>query len=585
MIDHTVDTKRKVLRRKKRRDKFRKKTVRGLNVDVNGALSSKQKMTLINKLDSDQQLSELQHMSPIIWVMRNISTEKSEPMKFKSRPYLVDIYKDFSEHIVVKKGAQIGLTQLSIAKCLYVADTQPVSIIYTFPTAADVSNFSKTRFKPIISGSKYLTSRIKDYDSAGIKQLGDSTIYFKGTWVERQGISVPSDINIHDELDFSTPDVRDVYSARLSVSKLKWEWDFSTPTLPDTGIDSLYKQSDQHVWIVQCLNCGKEQEIKFFKNIIVKNGKSGEDRFFFGCRKCGKKLNRTKGSYVAKKPERSIRGYKVPQTICPVISARYMVREYKRLKKRTNGIKTFHNFNLGETYESGENRITRSMILDKVVPGTVDTGKIAIGADQGDVLHVEVCKLTDKRRIIEIVKLRNIPELVQMIRHYEKENTVVCVLDALPNHNEAKRYAERMYNLYLCYYDNISSIDQDSLKSKIEEKEVHVSRSDILDHTAAEWQMGDVLIENYINQKNVDEFTNQMTNMKRDLQEDKRRQKLVPKWIPTGPDHYRHADAYSWIASELLSSQKSNELVVGGIVEELSSSIYDENIFKEDELW
>ena len=65
-----------------------------------------------------------------------------------------------------------------------------------------------------------------------------------------------------------------------------------------------------------------------------------------------------------------------------------------RLKKKTNGIKTFHNFNLGETYESGENRITKSMILDKVVPGTVDTGKIAIGADQGDILHVEVCKLT-----------------------------------------------------------------------------------------------------------------------------------------------------------------------------------------------
>ena len=83
----------------------------------------------------------------------------------------------------------------------------------------------------------------------------------------------------------------------------------------------------------------------------------------------------------------------------------------------------------------------------------------------------------------------------------------------------------------------------------------------------------------------MDEFANQMTNMKRDLQEDKRRQKLVPKWIATGADHYRHADAYSWIASELLSSQKSDELVVGGIVEELSSSIYDENIFKEDELW
>ena len=44
--------------------------------------------------------------------MRNIKTEKGAPMSFKRRPYLVDIYKDFSKHIIVKKGAQIGLTQL-----------------------------------------------------------------------------------------------------------------------------------------------------------------------------------------------------------------------------------------------------------------------------------------------------------------------------------------------------------------------------------------------------------------------------------------------------------------------------------------
>ena len=63
-IDHTIDTKRKILRRKKRRDKFKKKTVRGLNVDVNGKLSFKQKKTLINKLDSDQQIIRITTYEP-----------------------------------------------------------------------------------------------------------------------------------------------------------------------------------------------------------------------------------------------------------------------------------------------------------------------------------------------------------------------------------------------------------------------------------------------------------------------------------------------------------------------------------------
>ena len=546
--------------------------------NINDIMVSK----ITNELEKDRNLVELQHASPIIWVTRNISTEKGEPMGFRDRPYLIDIYKDFSEHIVVKKGAQIGLTQLSVSKCLYVADNNHMAIIYTFPTATDVNIFSKTRFKPIISQSPYLRTRIREHDSQSLKEIGSSTIYFKGTFTEKQGQSIPSDLNIHDELDFSSPDVRDAFSARLSVSKYKWEWDFSTPTMKNFGIDALWNDSDKHVWIMKCPRCNKYQQISFFKNLRTRSKVGGKKRFYFGCKKCDRALDRRKGEWISLKPRKESRGYFVPQTICPVIDASYLVSEYKKAKKKPNGMKKFYNYNLGRPYESGENRISKELILSKVVKGTIEKGKIAIGADQGDILHVVVSKLTDRRRIIYINTLQSIPELVRLINAYSVENEVVCVLDAMPSHNEAKRFAEEIHNLYLIYYNDKGGLDSESLKSKLDEKEIHVSRTDLLDQTAFGWVHGESVIENYIDKRQIDKFADQMKNMKRDMVEDKRTKKDKAVWMKVGADHYRHADGYNYVASQLYTGRKSNLLFSTG---SLSYEGSTERLFSASEIW
>lgn len=565
MEDMLTDTHGKAKRRRKRREKFKHKRVKGLNVNLTRAdkLTKRQATLLVTKMGTERALADIQHRSPIIWVKRNISTEKGTDMEFKNRPYLVDIYKDFSQHIVVKKGSQIGLTQLSVAKSLYVADNHNMTIIYTFPTVTHVRDFSKTRFSSIISQSPYLSSRIRNFSSQQLIEVGKGTILFRGTINDKQAISTPSDLNIHDELDFSSPDVRDIFSSRLSVSDYKWEWDFSTPTLPDAGIDALYKESDKHVWKVKCKGCNKWQQIYYFNNLRVRKKHGGEKRFFFGCIKCDKPLDRRNGQYVALKPGREIRGYFIPQEACPVISAKYMRDEYRKAKKRPGGMKKFWNFNLGRAFESGESRLRISTIKNNVVPGTITKGKIAIGSDQGDILHVVVSKITDKRRYVEITTLDSIPQLLAMIKHYERDNEVICVLDAYPNHNEATRYAAVVPNLFLCYYETYGILNLETLKDRLENKEVHVPRTDLLDFTAQEWHDKEVLIESYINNKDIQEFAIQMKNMKRDLVEDKRRGgKMRPVWVATGADHYRHADAYNWIAAELYKGKFSHTMVV-----------------------
>ena len=313
----------------------------------------------------------------------------------------------------------------------------------------------------------------------------------------------------------------------------------------------------------------------------VRKKQGGEKRFYFGCRKCDKVLNRRKGVWEARQPNKGTRGYFVPQTICPVISAKYMVDEHKKAKKSPNGMKKFFNYNLGKTYESGEIKINKNTILSKVVPGSIEEGMIAIGADQGDVLHVTVSKITDKRRYIYIGTLDSIPQLIEMIRYYESKNPTIAVLDALPNHNEAQRYSKNIHNLFLCYYEIAGDLEEENLKKKIDEKEIHVSRTDLLDHTAFLWNQGDILIENYINPRNIREFAQQMTNMKRDLVTDNAKGTTRPVWFATGPDHYRHADGYNLLAAKLLGSQSSNELVVASSMD--NRNLYTENLFQESD--
>jgi hypothetical protein len=130
--------------------------------------------------------------------------------------------------------------------------------IYTLPTVHEALRFSKSRIDPVIRGSKYLSSIIVNgNDSSSFKQLGTSQIFMAGTFGKAL-ISIPTDILLCDEVDFSNPEVLVTAESRLSHSRLtNDELDirgirrkFSTPTLPQMGISALFEKSDQRpVWL------------------------------------------------------------------------------------------------------------------------------------------------------------------------------------------------------------------------------------------------------------------------------------------------------------------------------------------------
>ena len=547
-------------------------------------IDKKTALQLIKQLPKEQLLTELSNEDPFIWIWKNVPTEHGSRLDFDRRPYLIDIIRDFSPHIAYKKSAQVGITQCGgIAKCLYAVDKIGITSIYTFPTARDVSDFSTARFRYIVRKSKYLSAKIGEVDNQGLVRVGNSVIYFRGTSSTKQALSVPSGLNIHDELDFSHPGVRETYSSRLDAAEFTyngkqqygWEWDFSTPTLPKFGISALYDISDKHEWWVRCSRCNRRQRVNFFKNMR----KTHRGRRFFGCLKCDKELDRVNGVWVPRHPGAHIRGYHITQPMCAFIRAEKMWEQWVKSRRTPEGKRKFFNFNLGLEYEDGTEAITASLVRSRVVEGTVEVGPIYIGIDQGDISHVVVSKMVNGlRRYIWIGTLSDFNEVERLIIYY---NPRICVIDALPNHHNSRMLARKYHNVYVSYYTGSNKLERKYWDKELLNKEVKIPRTDVLDKTASEWHLGNVVIENYIPTYDITEFIEQMTNSKRKYQEDRDGHQKA-EWVKVGDDHYRHADTYNWLATEIGRSSYSDNAVISSPYDELS---IQENIFSESEVW
>lgn len=533
----------------------------------------------------DELVRDLADIDVLTWVEENLKTDKGEPLDFESRPYLEMIYQDFHPNLVWYKAAQVGATQAAVGKMLFFASHEQVTVIYTFPTKTDSDEFAATRFDPIVRESPLIQDRLL-IDNAGVKMIGDSKIMMRGTFMERQAISIPSDLNCHDELDFSRDDTIDTYRPRLTVSAWKWSWLFSTPTIPGYGVHREWKNSDQRMWVVKCQGCNKWQTVRWDKysgkghsNIMEKKTPGGRHlRWYFGCYKCGKELDRRIGMWVARKPNKNkIHGYHIPQTIVPIISADYMKEEEKRMLEKGR-IKIFVNFNLGRVYESGITAITKDLLASRMREFGKEIWKSDrwfLGADQGDVVHWTLSRMLENRRVtVRFGTGYSFDELDDLFRDF---NIVAAVLDAQPNKNDAKAFRDKYPGrVWICYYHDKQPAEMRTIQDKNEivgtkNKEhfaITVDHVETLDRTTKEWVDGMALLHGnptlvHNQQSPEGRFATQMENLKRDEVEDKHGN-MRGVWKKTGADHYRHADNYNRLAVDIIGRNMVTDIRVGG---------------------
>jgi hypothetical protein len=410
---------------------------------------------------------------------------------------------------------------------------------------------------PVIQASPHLSRIVTG--GIELKQVGNSFLYLRGAWSERQAISVDSDFNIHDEIDFSKPDIISIYKERMSHSKFKWFLALSTPTIPEFGIDYLFNRSDKKEWFITCQKCKKKQILKYPDSI---KGDTKEARY--ACIYCLATItddDRRNGEWIATGESGwGASGYHISQLMAPWISATEILRKEELARIRPtaqlSGIKDFYNFCLGEAY-GGENQPLNRDILLQCIQNKYDLeirGRNTImGVDQGNKLHV-VIYTKEKDGSIRLIHTgvyesfeQDLPNLM------DTYGVTLCLIDALPNKHSARKFA-LMYpaKVWLVYYnENQKEFIKWYRDPESKEYRVIVAKMESIDRMADKF-INHIVILPRLSQ-DLDLFIRHLCNWAKD-KEEKPDGRVVWVYKKLGEDHLTMASNYAMLGIDKLST-------------------------------
>lgn len=545
-------------------------------------------------------------LKPSSWACK-FSKVKGTSFSFKQRPYQHQIINDMHPKQVIQKGAQLGLSQIMLTKLFWFGDYsiggKSAKIIYTFPTFNDMLTYAAARIPPIIQDGVQMNSSMYGWDeiysqeptsyietmmvvnSAQLKRIRDTFLFLKGCSGDSMAISVDSDWNIHDEINFSNPSVLNKFRSRLGASQLGWEYNFSTPTIPAYGVSKLFNKSDQHYWYIRCEHCGRPFRMDFNRNVFeLSDARAQKEnrRYMYQCHYCKNEISdnaRANGFFVSETPSvKDLRGYHVDKMIAPLISADELMASRDGYTKTAD----FYNFDLGIDYSEKTTSLSLE-ILEQLhsVCGEYTFWSNAkpehmatMGVDQGDTLWVEI-SVTDertlKRKIVYMEKVdytdfddedpfQRLPELM------ERYNVWVCVIDALPNKNSSRMFKNSFLKdqrVFMSYYTNTKDGD-----INVNEKEgiVNIDRTEMFKWAFNRIYNCDVAIPT--GPDIVSLWKDHMCNLKKEVVEDESTGAIKEFFERTGADHFNHAHLYNEVAYQILSDvlKKNKSTSVDGIV-------------------
>lgn len=538
-----------------------------------------------------EELRETQRrLDPVRWASETAKIMLAKgPLTFQGRDFMVPVYRDLHNEIVIIKGAQMGFSTMSIIRTLWALTTFPLSVIYTFPTRGDVSTFTAARINPIIASSVFLSDRIQDFDSVGMKQfarvpraeqkrlqaLGQqvnySTVYFNGAQNPKDATSIDADLLIHDEEDRSDHQTIEEYQSRLYASKYKWLVRLSTPTYPGAGIDRQWKRSDMRHWLIRCSRCNERFEMDFPQNIEPHSYQevlAGKEARYM-CHKCGGTLSeedRGRGIWVAERPTVPVHGYSISQMSASWVPARMILEQEDRATFKG----AFWNLVMAKPYQEGTSAMTRDALLkrqDPDVVGNVVEDRMEDGArGRGCTMGVDVGKYLDvvigttdrgRPRVVEFKRLSGESKWDDLSNLMVLYGVVNCVVDADPEdhmaHVFARKWAGRVWR---CRYSHgrVKDIRWDDTTMQVTPPRTEIltrSSMEILTERILPKYDGtdvyDAFIAHHVNSKKVPIYSS-IEGMASEDAVDKERGIDHYEWRETGPDHFFHASTYEMLA-------------------------------------
>lgn len=349
---------------------------------------------------TDEEIVQAAELYPYTWILQHeIKNESGFPIEFEKRKFLKDIYNDLSPLQVWLKPPQIGATVCQTLKSFYVAKKLKRQIIYTLPTQGDVQDMVGGSVNRIISQNPLLMSWVKDHDTVEQKQVGDSMIFYRGTFTTKQAMMIPSGLNIHDEVDASDPAVITQYETRLQAQEDGgWRWYFSHPSLSGHGVDIYWQQSDKKEWFITCNQCKHEQILTWPDSVSF-------EREMYQCKLCKGELpvnDRINGKWRSTAVG-EFSGYHVSQLMLYNKSAKDIIAAFNDPMKDKQ---YFWNYVLGLPYIASDSKIYPHEVLKNVIADTnTQEGVIVIGVDTGLPWHL-TC--VNKEGVFYYERLKNV---------------------------------------------------------------------------------------------------------------------------------------------------------------------------------
>lgn len=378
---------------------------------------------------------DLSNASILGWIAeKGIVNEKSEPLDFYDKPFLLDILCDFNPNIVVVACAQVGKSVSFSLKVLYAVKYLKLNCIYTFPSDSDTVEFVTSKMNKIIQANRHEFTGMQS-DNVERKELADRFLFFKGTISKTAAISTTADLLVHDEVSRSDQKAIETYKSRTKASKFKWRWLFSNPTTERDALDIAWQKSDKKEWMVTCDGCKVEQELTFPQNIDMENKK-------FVCKFCKHDISdddRRNGRWVAQ-AENDVSGYHISHLMCPWISAKDIIED------SLGDPQYFNNFVLGLPYSPGDLQVNKSTILDLWTPKNLVEDLIYIGVDVGNIKHYTIMS---NKGIVKIGRFTKFSDLDAILQAWKPTGGLI---DAMPDNTASKYYTETYPFMKMSYF-------------------------------------------------------------------------------------------------------------------------------------
>ena len=406
------------------------------------------------------------NLSLIDWAVANVPTVDGEPFTLDDSAPLRAVYADDSQArhenrgIVAMKGAQTGLSVYAMLKALWRALRYGINQGYYLPDQPTAFILSGERFAPLLREIPALLDARKVDDTANkmVRRIGRGVVYFLHMGGKTSKESIPLRAVYFDEVHQML--LRDIEIAleRLSGSSTYgWVDLISTAGYPDCDIDWWFRRrSDQRFWHSLC-GCPEgvvltdffvDNEIQCIR--IDRDTKVPE----YFCPRCGRTVNPLApaqvGQYtgwvptVTPTPE-LYHGYQFSQTISRTVSAGKMLQAFREssdldnLYQRKVGIPRLDPSKILVTPEHLE------MCIDVELEWETSGVNCAMGCDQmGSLGYVVIKRLLEngKTRFVWLAVDESLDYFSLFYRLMRTHDVQCCVIEALPNYNEALRFAQ-----------------------------------------------------------------------------------------------------------------------------------------------